>query len=139
MAGELMGSAAPPTSHEIALLAQAGDQLAQRVFSYVGHALAIGLTSLINTLNLPLYVIGGGVCEAWDLFSPTMFHELTARSYVYRLTQPTIPQSAQFERHKTYILGAQLGPTAGLLGACLLALQPESHRPALQENVFVHQ
>jgi glucokinase len=33
-------------------------------------------------LNLPLYLLGGGVCEAWDLFSPAMFRELEHRSYV---------------------------------------------------------
>jgi glucokinase len=123
MARERMAGAAPATSHEVALLARSGDAQAAAVFETVGHVLAIGLTGLINTLNLPLYLLGGGVCEAWDLFAPTMFRELHTRSYVYRLTQPEIQQPAQFVRHKTYILGAQLGPSAGLLGACLLPFQ----------------
>ena len=40
------------------------------------QALAVALTGLINTLNLPLYLLGGGVCEASNLFSPHMFAEL---------------------------------------------------------------
>lgn len=139
LATEIMGDAAPATSHDVALAAQAGDRDAIVVFEAVGHALAIGLTGLINTLNLPLFVIGGGVCEAWDLFSPTMFRELRARSYVYRLTAPEHLQPVRFERHKTYILGAQLGPTAGLLGACLLPLRENLHAATLSEDLFVHQ
>ncbi|RXH57545.1 ROK family protein [Granulicella sibirica] len=126
MARERMGDAAPATSHDVALLARDGNLEAISVFETVGHALAIGLTGLINTLNLPLYLLGGGVCEAWDLFSPAMFRELHSRSYVYRLTQPTILEPERLERHKTYILGAQLGATAGLLGACLLPFQPQT-------------
>jgi glucokinase len=74
----------------LALLARGGDPPAVSVFETVGQALTIALTGLINTLNLPLYLLGGGVSEAWDSFSPTMFRELRARSYVYRLTQPDI-------------------------------------------------
>lgn len=139
MAHELMGSAAPATSHEIALMAAGGDPQCRLIFEKVGHALAIALTGLINTLNLPLYLIGGGVCEAWDLFAPVMFRELQVRSYVYRLTAPDILRPAHLERHKTYILGAQLGPSAGLLGACLLPLQQRSGSSQLLENPLVHQ
>ncbi|SNT35586.1 glucokinase [Granulicella rosea] len=139
LASEIMGDAAPETSHGVALAAQAGDRDAAVVFEAVGHALAIGLTGLINTLNLPLFVIGGGVCEAWELFSPTMFRELRARSYVYRLTAPENLQPKRLERHKTYILGAQLGPTAGLLGACLLPLRQNLNSALLPEDLFAHQ
>lgn len=139
MAGELMGPAAPSTSQEIAHLAMAGNQQCLQVFERVGHALAIALTGLINTLNLPLYLIGGGVCEAWDLFAPVMFRELPVRSYVYRLTAPEVLQPAHLERHKTYILGAQLGPSAGLLGACLLPLHQKSGSSQIAEDTLVHQ
>ena len=139
MAHELMGSAAPATSHDVALMAAEGDAQCRLIFEKVGHALAIALTGLINTLNLPLYLVGGGVCEAWNLFAPVMFRELQVRSYVYRLTAPEILQPAHLERHKTYILGAQLGPSAGLLGACLLPLQQKSGSSQLLEDPLVHQ
>ena len=126
-------------SHEVALLARSGDSGACSVFHTVGRALGIALTGLINTLNLPLYLIGGGVCDAWDLFAPTMFRELHRRCYVYRLTAPQILQPEVIELNKTYILRAHLGPTAGLLGACLLGLDQPSAKAPLEENQFAHQ
>ncbi len=44
--------------------------------------------SMINALNLPMYVIGGGVSSAWDAFAPTMFQELKVRSFIYSITAP---------------------------------------------------
>lgn len=123
MAKERMGTDAPSTSHDVYLMALEGDARAQGVFENVGHSLAVALTGLINTLNLPAYLLGGGVCEAWDLFAPAMFRELPVRSYVYRLTAPEQQSPTLLERHKTYILRAELGSTAGLLGACLLPYQ----------------
>jgi glucokinase len=124
IAQECLAGEAPRTLHEVALMALSGHAGAARVFQKAGYALAIGLAGLINTLNLPLYLLGGGVCEAWDLFAPAMFSELRRRSYIYRLTEPNIPDpQSQLERHKTYILRAELGASAGLLGACLLARQ----------------
>ena len=139
MARQIMPEREIASAHEVALLAEGGDAKAAQVFEQVGHALAIGLTGLINTLNLPLYLLGGGVCEAWDLFAPTMFREVRARSYVYRLTEPAVLQPVALERQKTYILGAQLGPAAGLLGACLLPYQKASARTAPTEGSLVHQ
>ena len=132
IARERMGSNAPSSAHDLYLLALAGDARAASVFHSLAHSLAVGLTGLINTLNLPLYLIGGGVSEAWDLFAPNLFRELHRRSYVYRLTAPTHPLVVDhtqpiFEQNKTHILLAELGSTAGLLGACLLpyhALRP---------------
>jgi glucokinase len=126
-----MGEAAPETSEELARMALDGDVRAISVFDTLGESLAIGLTMLVNTLNLPLYLLGGGVSEAWDLFAPTMFRELRSRSYIYRLTEPKEQAPDALELNKTYILPAQLGPIAGLLGACLLPLH------GLAESSFV--
>jgi glucokinase len=133
MARERMGIAAPKTAHDLATRAREGHGPALAVFTDVAHALAIALASLINTLNLPLYLLGGGVCDAWDLLAPRIFCELRARSYVYRLTQPSdaypeqdLPEELQ--RHKTYIAKAELGSEAGLLGACLLPFPPRDTR-----------
>lgn len=117
------------TSLGLAALARAGDPDAQAVFDLVGRSLAIGLAALINTLNLPLYVIGGGVAQAWDLFSPRMFKELCHRSYVYRFTDGSV--DAQGHRsHKTYVEPAELAAESGLLGACLLpfTVSASNHR-----------
>jgi glucokinase len=141
MAREQFGASAPESAKELAILAHGGNPLARGIFESLGIALAIALTGLINTLNLPLYLLGGGVCDAWDLFSPQMFHELERRSYVYRLTKPDCPNPAFLEPNKTYILPAELGSSAGLLGACLLGLE---YKPAAyssgssKEDMLVH-
>src|SRR5262249_46423098 len=83
------------TARTIAEAAFAGDAESRQIYEGVGEALGIGLASLVSTLNLPLYVIGGGVVAAWELFAPTMFAELERGSYIYRLTKPasiTVPQ-----------------------------------------------
>jgi glucokinase len=123
MAREHLGEGAPSSAQELALLARSGDRRAQEVFDVVGVSLAIALTALINTLNLPLYLLGGGVSEGWDLFAPVMFKQLHRRSYVYRLTEPAVIAPEKLEAKKTYVLPAELGPSAGLLGACLLGLE----------------
>jgi glucokinase len=138
MARERMLEAAPATAHGVALLARSGDLRAASVFESVGRALAIALTGLVNTLNLPLYLLGGGVCDAWDLLAPTMFRVLRDRSYVYRLTEPHVLEPASLELNKTYVLQAQLGSSAGLLGACLLPYQKEI-QAVPGEDLLAHQ
>jgi glucokinase len=85
----------------------------------VGRSLGIGLGALINTLNLPLYVVGGGVAQAWDLFAPRMFEELKHRSYVFRLTDEEVDAYGH-RSAKTWVEPAELGAESGILGACLL-------------------
>jgi glucokinase len=137
MARKHVGESAPDSAHELALLARNGNRRAQEVFDEVGSSLAIALTALINTLNLQLYLLGGGVCEAWDLFAPAMFQHLHRYSYVYRLTEPTVIAPEWLEPEKTYILPAELGPSAGLLGACLLGLEVPSRTESTKEFSFV--
>jgi glucokinase len=107
------------TSRDIADLGRAGDADAKQIFEMVGRSLGIGLGALVNTLNLSLYVVGGGVAQAWDLFAPKLFAELKYRSYVYRLTDGEIDEYGH-RSAKTYIEHAELGAESGILGACLL-------------------
>lgn len=105
------------TPLDVALLA-AHDASAREVFRRLGHFLGIGLSNLINTLDLPLVIIGGGLASSWKLFAPAMFLAVRDYSVVYRLAQPL--QVAVSEPEKIYICPAQLGPAAGLLGAGML-------------------
>lgn len=107
-------------------LAMLGDPAAQRIFERFGVALGIMLGGLINTLNLPMFVIGGGVASAWDAFAPRMFEELRERSLIYAATAPddplgttpgAPPQTASGTLKKTIITRALLGSDAGLYGA----------------------
>ncbi len=95
------------------------DPAAQEIFRRVGWALGIGLADLINLLNLPMYVIGGGVANAWDAFLPALLEEVRKRSFVYRATAPG---ESSGPGKKTIITRALLGSDAGLFGAARLPM-----------------
>lgn len=108
------------TAHSLAEAAYKGNSDAKQIFTDAGRALGIGLAALVNTLNLPLYVVGGGLAQAWHLMESTIFEELLHRSYVYRLTAPESAIAKRNPGGATHVLPAELGPDAGLLGACIL-------------------
>jgi glucokinase len=121
---EATSNGAPPlTASAIADLATSGDERALKIFDEVGYALGLSLAHLVNALDLPLYVVGGGAAAAWPLFAPRMFSTLREGSYVYRLSMPKDP--AVFEPGKTHVTRAQL-TDAGILGAALLPLAARS-------------
>src|SRR5207248_7210311 len=60
-------------------LAIQGDEEAQKIFRRAGRALGIVVADLINSLNLPMYVIGGGVSSAWEVFFPAMVDGILRR------------------------------------------------------------
>jgi glucokinase len=103
-------------------LAIQGDEPARAIFEAAGRRLGIVLAGLVNLLNLPMYVIGGGVSSAWEAFAPAMLREVQARSFVYAATN-----SDEHSKHRTIITRALLGTDAGLFGAARLPLlAPES-------------
>ena len=112
-------------------LAIQGDEDARSIFRRVGRALGITLSAMVNSLNLPIYVVGGGVSSAWEAFAPSIFEELRWRCMVYAATAPPDPTgtrqgaSAQVEPgtgSKTIITRALLGSDAGLYGAARLPM-----------------
>jgi glucokinase len=105
------------SSETVCQAAEAGDEAAQEIFNQAGRALGIVLAGLINTFNLPMYVIGGGVAAAWEMFSPAMLDEVRKRSFVFAAT------SAHPAGGRTIIARAELGSDAGLFGAARLAMQ----------------
>jgi glucokinase len=118
-------------------LAIQGDEDAKRIFRRVGRAIGIVLSAMVNSLNLPIYVVGGGVASAWEAFAPTIFDELRHRCMVYAATAPPDPlaQSGGASSHvepgpgrKTIITRALLGSDAGLFGAARLPMIAESGR-----------
>jgi glucokinase len=111
-------------------LAIQGDEEARKIFRRVGRALGIVLSTLVNALNLPMYVVGGGVASAWDAFAPSIFEELRQRCMVYAATAPPVHArdergaSSQVEARTskyTIITPALLGD-AGLFGAARLPM-----------------
>jgi glucokinase len=116
-------------------LATRGDEQAEQIFQTVGRMLGIALSDLVNALNLPIYVVGGGVSGAWEVFSPYIFEELHQRSMVYAATAPDSKNgnregaSANVRpggSSKTIITQASLGSDAGLYGAARLPMVVET-------------
>jgi glucokinase len=107
------------TSRSIYQLAIQGHPSAQKIYHIVGRALGIAIGSMINALNLPIYVIGGGVSSAWDAYAPSMFKELKFRSFIYSITAPDHVQPGQ--KH-TVVTIALMGSDAGLYGAARLPM-----------------
>ena len=107
-------------AHDVAALARHGDASSLEIFQVVGRSLGLGMASAVAALNLPLYVIGGGLAQAWDLFSPAMFRSLAESSQIYRLTAPE--NVDRIQPRMTNVVPAHLGPEAGLLGAALLPI-----------------
>jgi glucokinase len=119
------------TAKAIYNLAIQGDDDAKNIFHQVGRSLGIVLSNLVNILNLPMYVIGGGVSSAWEAFAPSIFDELRRRSMVYAATAPASMASdgqgasGKVELAgptKTIITRALLGSDAGLYGAARLPM-----------------
>lgn len=98
------------TSEDVYKLAIGGNELARRVFEYMGRALGIALAGYIQIFNFPLYLLSGGVLAAWDLFAPAMFDEIRRRSFTFRNSDTRVEK-------------ALLGSDAGLFGAAYLPFQ----------------
>jgi glucokinase len=114
------------TALDLADAARQGDPDALAIYAEVGRALGFCLAGLVNVLNLPLYVVGGGVASSWDLLAPALFSEMDLRSYVYALTAPGRVAGKAMPGGGTQVHPARLGPEAGLLGACILPLHSKA-------------
>jgi glucokinase len=101
--------AAGATAVEIAAAARAGDPFAAELFRTAGEAVGRGIASAAALLDLELVVIGGSIAlRAWDLLGPPLESELR--------------RSAQLAFSRgVRVVHAQLGDTAGLYGAAVLA------------------
>ncbi len=95
-------------SHRLVRLAIEGDARAVEILTGIGRRLGAGIASLVNIFDPDLVVIGGGFAAAGDfLLDP-------AREVMKRDTLAP-------EGGRVRIVRAELGTTAGLIGAALLA------------------
>ena len=106
---QLLNLGAGLSSEQVFHLAKSGNERALAIFDTVGQALGILLGNLVNTFNFPLYLLGGGLSAAWELFEAPMRKELAHRSFIYRTNPPRVER-------------AVLGGDAGLYGAARLPL-----------------
>jgi len=116
---ELIDDEEEPTTLQLVTLSEvAGDTAAKLVFRRMGRYLGQGVANLINTLDLPMVIVGGGVAGAWPLFAPSMFEAVQDYCIIYRLANPSDSEARETDR--TFICPAELGASAGLIGAALL-------------------
>jgi glucokinase len=104
-------SGAPETSSEqVFQAARDGDAAAGSVMRDMGRMLGIGIANLINIFNPQMIVIGGGVKDAWHLFTGAMREEIRKRAF-------------RVPAERTKIVPSVLGDDAGMVGAAAVALQ----------------
>lgn len=96
------------TAEDIAHAAREGDEMAQVMMERTGMFLGIALAAVVNLLNVEMVVMGGGVMEAGDLILKPTIKETRRRAF------PPSFNSCE-------IVIAKLGPTAGMIGAALMA------------------
>lgn len=95
------------TPYVVAEAAKQGDTVAKRIFEIIGEYIGIGMASVVNLLNPEKIVIGGGVADAGDLLIEPIKRTLKERA---------MPIQAE----AVEIVSAELGNTAGVIGASLL-------------------
>jgi glucokinase len=94
---------------EMGALAEMGDPQALEFWSEYGRNLGIGLSSLVYVLTPEAILLGGGVSASSRFFLPAIQAEIEKRVFIT-------------SRIGLEILPAELGNTAGMLGAAKLAL-----------------
>jgi glucokinase len=85
-----------------------GDIFANTMFKKFGYYLGIGISSLVNAMDIETFVVGGGVSQAWDFFI-----EEAKDSFVKRTYDET--------SRRVKLVQAQLGDDGGVLGAASAA------------------
>jgi len=90
--------------------AKQGDAVAKQIFNIVGEYLGVALVSVVNLLNPEKIIVGGGVGQAGDLILEPVREAIRKRC---------IPTSAA----AVEVVQAQLGESAGVVGASLLVNQ----------------
>src|SRR5258708_10719616 len=61
-------------------MASQEDEQAKKIFRRFGRALGLMLGGLVNTLNLEMFVIGGGGSSGWGAFAPPLFEGVRGRA-----------------------------------------------------------
>lgn len=91
----------------VAEAAKAGDPVARRIFTKMGEYIGIGMASVVNLLNPERIIVGGGVAAAGDILMTPLKETLKKRAM--KIAGETVE-----------VVPAQLGNTAGVIGASLL-------------------
>jgi glucokinase len=106
--GQVLASGRGITGPLVTELAHDGDEAAREVIARIGRHLGVGITSLVNTFDPDVVIIGGGVVAAGELLLEPARDELHMRGL------PPAREHAQ-------VVLAHFGEESGMLGAALLA------------------
>lgn len=102
-----MANGAPITPYIVSEAAKAGDPVAKRIFTIMGEYIGVGMASVVNLLNPEKIIVGGGVADAGELLLAPLKETLKKRAM--KIAGETVE-----------VVPAQLGNTAGVIGASLL-------------------
>lgn len=102
-----MANGNPITPYIVCEAAKAGDPVAKRIFTRTGEYIGIGLASVVNLLNPEKIIIGGGVADAGEILLSPLKETLKKRAM-------------EIAGETVEVVPAQLGNTAGVIGASLL-------------------
>ena len=94
------------------LMGRLADQdhlIAQELWKTFGCYLGVGISTLINTLGVTTFVIGGGIVKSWDRFIAAAKEEIANHTYEENVV-------------RLNLMPAALGDDAGVIGAALEGL-----------------
>lgn len=95
------------TPYIVSEAAKQGDAVAKRIFTIMGEYIGTGLASVVNLLNPEKIIIGGGVADAGEiLLNP--------------IKETIVKRAMSISGSTVQVVPAQLGNTAGVIGASLL-------------------
>lgn len=107
--GRALAAGEEITGRTVTEAAIAGDGIAVETVAGIGRHLGVALASLANIFEPGVIVIGGGVAAAGDLLLEPARRELRSRA---------LPPM-----NGTTVVAAELGPSAGMIGAATMALE----------------
>mgnify|MGYP003334768315 CR=1 FL=1 len=100
---------------DLAASARSGDSIAMKAIDHGTRALAAGIINTLASLDIHNVIVGGGVSQAGDIYWTPLRKHVEAES-----------RNVGFLKGKVVLRPAQLNRDAGLIGAALGVLDPQS-------------
>ncbi len=100
------GSLSP---HIIAHAAEKGDEVALEIYERAAHGLAVGIANISNVMGITMFILGGGITNAYHLIEPVLDNALPSLIFDY-------------QKRNVKVKKAVLGEKAGLIGAAKYAI-----------------
>jgi predicted NBD/HSP70 family sugar kinase len=105
---------------EIIARARAGERCAVQTLEETAKYLGIGIANLVNGLNVPAFVIGGEIVEAWPLMESHIRTSVERHAFMEYVKNVSIAP-------------ASLGPQSSLMGAVARGLTLQDHTDSVEQ------